>query len=364
MSSSGIPVIGGAFGVPIVGNVNGVVVSGTPSSGQVLTATSSTAADWQSPSAGTPAFSAITSGTNTGMAGVIGTGASLTVSGSGTNNATAIDGVTVSGTPSVGQVPTATSGSAASWATQTASAVNAIPLPSTMRSWYWQYDQSAGVLSTNNPGFFSCGGLGIGLVPTSSGACNASAAQGSYVTTYNGGSAATVAYMQSASNLGTQTTALKIFYVGNSLQMTCLGCWYNANTADVTVQWLGFTDQTAATMAAGANPAGNYAAFRFVNGTDTHFQCVTKDGTTQTVTDSGVAPSAGFWASTSSNVFQIISNDGVPNVQFYINGTLVATNTTHLPTSGTATAWMNVSKSASAIGVGPNMSWLYITATK
>lgn len=72
-----------------------------------------------------PPFSAITSGTNTTAAMVLGTGSSLTVSGTGTNNATAIDGVTVTGVPTVGQVPTATSGTAATWQTPTSFACSA-----------------------------------------------------------------------------------------------------------------------------------------------------------------------------------------------------------------------------------------------
>ncbi len=66
-------------------------------------------------SGSTIAFSAITAGTNTSAAMVVGTGASLTTSGSGTINATSIEGITISGTPSVGYVPTATSASAATW---------------------------------------------------------------------------------------------------------------------------------------------------------------------------------------------------------------------------------------------------------
>lgn len=59
-----------------------------PTSGQVLTATSGTAATWQTPGA-TESFSTLTSGTNTVAAMVVGTGASLGVSGSGTIVATA-----------------------------------------------------------------------------------------------------------------------------------------------------------------------------------------------------------------------------------------------------------------------------------
>lgn len=62
-------------------------------------------------------FSALTTGTNTAAAMTVGSGASLGHSGSGSIDASSIGGVTVSGTPSAGQVPTATSGSAATWQT-------------------------------------------------------------------------------------------------------------------------------------------------------------------------------------------------------------------------------------------------------
>ena len=349
MSSSGIPVIGGAFGVPIVGNVNGVVVSGTPSSGQVLTATSSTAADWQSPSAGTPAFSAITSGTNTGMAGVIGTGASLTVSGSGTNNATAIDGVTVTGTPTAGQVPTATSGSAASWQTPTASAVNAIPLPNILRSWYWNYGVAQAASSATTT--FTCGGLEIACPECISASTTTTFGYAGVST--NGATASLIpSYLSQAQ-----------FYVGKSLQMTTFMGWTNSSTSTAALNWLGFSDRTTAVMVASGNPAGNYACFRFQNGTDTNFQCITKDGTTQTVIDSGVAPSAAFWGGTAGHLWQIISNDAVPNVQFFIDGALVATSTSHLPTAGTAMQWMNANKSSTSQLLGIIIPYVYITAT-
>jgi len=66
-------------------------------------------------SGGGASFSATTSGTNTTAAMVVGSGATLDVSGTGTINATKIGGITITGTPSTGQVPTATSSSAATW---------------------------------------------------------------------------------------------------------------------------------------------------------------------------------------------------------------------------------------------------------
>jgi len=85
---------------------------------------------WQMVSAGGPcgvsgggsAFSAITSGTNTTAAMVVGSGATLDVTGTGTINATKIGGITVTGTPSTGYVPTATSSSAATWQAASAGA--------------------------------------------------------------------------------------------------------------------------------------------------------------------------------------------------------------------------------------------------
>ncbi len=59
---------------------------------------------------------------------------------------------------------------------------------------------------------------------------------------------------------------------------------------------------------------------------DTHYKCVTGDATSSTVTDSGISPVANV-----ERTFAIIFDDVSPNVKFYIDGTLVATNTTHLP---------------------------------
>jgi hypothetical protein len=93
--------------------------------------------------------------------------------------------------------------------------------------------------------------------------------------------------------------------------------------------WIGLTDQTLATMCGSANPAGNYAAFRFdTSAGDTVFQCITKDGTTQNITSSGVAPVAN-----KSNRFAIVYDNTNTKVRFYIDGVLVATSAAHLPSA-------------------------------
>jgi hypothetical protein len=60
-------------------------------------------------------FAIVSDGTNTQADMVVGDGASLSASGAGTINATEINGVGITGTPKVGDVPVATSGNTAIW---------------------------------------------------------------------------------------------------------------------------------------------------------------------------------------------------------------------------------------------------------
>jgi len=111
--------------------INGVTVTGTPTTGQVPTATSGTAATWQTPASGSGCTVPGTSGaplydTGTGCGDMadfayasstltINSGGLLTFAGTGKNNASEINGVTVTGTPSVGWAPIATSATTATW---------------------------------------------------------------------------------------------------------------------------------------------------------------------------------------------------------------------------------------------------------
>jgi len=102
----------------------------------------------------------------------------------------------------------------------------------------------------------------------------------------------------------------------------------------------------------------NYAAFRFSTGaSDTNWQCITGNNSSTTITDSGVAA-----AINTDYTLQIVFNSAVPNVQFIINGSTVATNTAHLPTTGVNMAQYEgvqclVSGARSWLG-----GWIYIEA--
>lgn len=152
--------LSGSYPNPGVAKVNGVTVTGTPTTGQVPTAASGTAASWQTPAiprldqVGAPTGDvAMASHKLTGLANggtatdaaafgqipVAGTTAGTYAAGndgrlsdsrapSGTASGdlsgtypgptvARVNGVAVTGTPTVGQVPTATSGSAATWQT-------------------------------------------------------------------------------------------------------------------------------------------------------------------------------------------------------------------------------------------------------
>lgn len=91
-----------------VGGVSGITVSGTPSTGQALIATSTTAANWQTISGSTPTATTTTTGTITLAGDLGGTAASPSV--------LKVNGITVTGTPAIGNTLRATSTTAASYA--------------------------------------------------------------------------------------------------------------------------------------------------------------------------------------------------------------------------------------------------------
>ena len=81
------------------------------------------------------------------------------------------------------------------------------------------------------------------------------------------------------------------------------------------------------------NPAGSaagsgaHACLRYYSGTDTYWSAASSDGTSTEVTATAVAPA------TDTAYTVEIQIDAGGTVRFYLNGSLIATHTTHVPAS-------------------------------
>lgn len=133
---------------------------------------------------------------------------------------------------------------------------------------------------------------------------------------------------------------------------------YVALTATTNIRlWMGLTDQTAATMAASANPVGNYAAFRYdTSASDTTYKCVTKNGTTQTVTNSGTT------VSTAGHKFEVIISGS--QAEFKIDGVDVCTNTATLPASTSLMRYTDSATTLTAAVAHFRVAWAYIESDR
>ena len=123
--SKGVVELAGDFGgtaaSPQVAKINGVAVpSSAPSNGQVLTATGTATSTWSTPSGGSVSDATTSSKGIVELAGdLAGTAASPVVAG--------INGITAPATPpTVGQVLTATSTTAAAWSTPASASSNGV----------------------------------------------------------------------------------------------------------------------------------------------------------------------------------------------------------------------------------------------
>ena len=96
--------------------------------------------------------------------------------------------------------------------------------------------------------------------------------------------------------------------------------------------WLGMWDgiYDPSTDLATDTPAGNLVAFRYASDVDTHIVAVCQTSSSnQTVVDTGVAPST-----STPQIFKIVPSGS--SVEFFINGTLVATISTNIPATTVA----------------------------
>ncbi len=143
-----------------------------------------------------------------------------------------------------------------------------VPRPNTRRTTYYVADGD-------------CGWNGYGDVFTvfgsTGGSCSAPPAQNEFET---GGT----------SGNSTGLAGEEIYGIGLYADAVFQSSLYIVDDDSIRV-WAGFTDQTQPIMAASAMPAGEYLAFRYDTGAgDSTFKCVTNNGTSSTVVDSGVEP--------------------------------------------------------------------------
>lgn len=110
-----------------------------------------------------------------------------------------------------------------------------------------------------------------------------------------------------------------------------------SNGTDTYTARLGFNGST-------SGEAVNFVGFRYTDGVNTgKWQAVTKAASVETATDTGVT------AQTSTlSTFEVIIDAAAANAYFYIDGVLVATNTTNIPTGASQPVGYGVSVNKSA----------------
>lgn len=123
---------------------------------------------------------------------------------------------------------------------------------------------------------------------------------------------------------------------GKNLVFDGYGGAYTFPAVDNVRTWHGVSNQTPTTMVGSDDPAGHYAGFlyRTVSG-EANFKCVSKDNVTQESTDTGVSGAARgtSGANRVGHRFTIIEKSG-PAYDFYIDGILKCSHSTHVPSSG------------------------------
>jgi len=136
------------------------------------------------------------------------------------------------------------------------------------------------------------------------------------------------------------------------------------NNADLTNQrlWIGLTNIVTSfantdTTLNGDTPCATVlkcAMFRYSSvASDTTYKCVTGTGAANTITDSGIT------ADTNFHRFEIQFNDSIPNVVFKIDGAVVCTNTTNLPSGVNFNPYVALTTQTAA-AKEVDIAWLYI----
>jgi hypothetical protein len=147
-----------------------------------------------------------------------------------------------------------------------------------------------------------------------------------------------------------------VFQYGIGVMQWSCRCVLLTSTSNV-LQYLGmfpFTTGFGSTFAVSTLTASTQGAyFRYDTSVpDTHWQCVTSDGSTLNVQSSGVTPD------TNSHLFSIVLSN--TQALFYIDYTLVATSSAHLPANGVNWGWSATFSKSSGTGdnFGISQVWM------
>ena len=125
--------------------------------------------------------------------------------------------------------------------------------------------------------------------------------------------------------------------------------------------WIGLADTATANVTVTFNsntPVANFVGFRYSSGTDTTIKAICQtSSSSQTIVDTGVVPTF----STTPQVFEIVPTELGSVITFYINGSLVATVSTNVPTNSTPLGSLVVfdGQGTFSTNVGINLFYLY-----
>jgi hypothetical protein len=125
--------------------------------------------------------------------------------------------------------------------------------------------------------------------------------------------------------------------------------------------WIGCTDMAMSSVPTGFftnTPAANFIGFRWSAGTDSNYVAVCQtDATHQTVVDTGVAVVAN-----AIHLFEMVPQSGGTTIKFYIDGTLVATINTNVPSNTTPMASMFTVDGQNSGSTTFNFNFYYVYA--
>ncbi len=183
--------------------------------------------------------------------------------------------------------------------------------------WYWRklaayIEDYANVFAQATTGsgaaftFLTADSTAVGIILSSTGTTSTGSARIGYL---------------SSGNIATVTLGIGVAMYETRAQLTQL-----SNTTDTFTLRLGFNDNS------GGGDGADSVMFRYTDGVNGgRWQAVTRSNSTETLTDTGITADTGW------HRFTITVNAAATSVSFAIDGTIVATNTTNIP-SGTARA--------------------------